>query len=541
MSTPSMEFDVIIIGAGPAGLAAAIRLGQLNQQQGKNLKICVLEKGAAVGAHILSGAVFEPRALQELLPDWQMRNAPLNTPVTHDKFLLLTQHTSWRLPIPSLLHNQGNYIISLGKLCRWLAEQAQALGIEIFTGFPAAQMLYDEQGQVCGVVTGDFGLDKNGQPTARYQPGIKLFAKQTLLAEGCRGSLTKMLKQRFQLQPPQHPQTYGIGIKELWEVDPAQHQAGTVLHTVGWPLTNDTYGGSFIYHLENNRVAVGIVIGLDYENPYLDPFQELQRFKTHPAIRPLFENGKRIEYGARAINEGGWQAIPKLTFPGGMLIGCAAGFLNVPKIKGSHTAMKSGMIAAETVFAAFHQQRHGELSEYTANLQNSWIWPELHRARNIRPAFRWGFWPGLLYSALDLYLLWGKTPWTFKNHADYLCLKTAQQATPIHYPKPDNKVTFDKLSSVYLSNTHHAENQICHLQLQNPQLAIDVNYILYASPETHYCPANVYEIVQKNQQPHLQINAANCVHCKSCDIKDPRQNINWLPPEGGGGPNYVDM
>lgn len=552
MSRESMEFDVVIVGAGPSGLAAAIRLKQLDA----NIRVCVLEKGSEVGAHILSGAVIEPRALNELIPDWQAKGAPLITPATHDEFIFLTEKKSFRLPTPPTMHNQGNYIISLGNLCRWLAQQAESLSVEIYPGFPAAEVLYDTNGKVIGVATGDMGIDKEGKPSDRFQQGMELHAKHTIFAEGCRGSLTKTLIKRFDLDKDCDPQTYGIGIKELWEVDPKQHKPGTVIHSIGWPLDFKTYGGSFLYHLENNQVAVGFVVGLDYQNPFLNPFEEFQRFKNHPTIRPTFAGGKRICYGARALVEGGYQSIPKLTFPGGLLIGDTAGFLNVPKIKGSHTAMKSGMIAAETIHAALNKSPlpggdlgvdkvdapGDELTNYTENLKQSWIWDELYKVRNIRPAFNHGLWAGLAYAALDAYLLKGNAPWTFKNHADYKQLKPAKDCKQIQYPKPDGAVTFDKLSSVYLSNTNHEENQLCHLQLLDPKLAIDVNLKEYDSPETRYCPAGVYEIVRDaDGKPRLQINAQNCVHCKTCDIKDPRQNINWVPPEGGGGPNYPNM
>lgn len=538
MSRESMEYDVVIVGAGPAGLAAGIRLRQLSQ----NIRVCIVEKGSEVGAHILSGAVLEPRALNELIPDWSTRGAPLNTPATDDQFIFLTQNKAIHLPTPPTMHNQGNYIVSLENFCRWLGKQAEELGVEIYPGFAAAEILYDETGKVRGIATGDMGIGKNGQPTGRFQRGIELHAKQTILAEGCRGSLTKILMNHYKLAANANPQTYGIGIKELWEIDPKRHKAGTVIHTIGWPLDFKTYGGSFLYHLENNKVAVGFVIGLDYENPYLNPFEEFQRFKTHPAIKNTFLGGKRICYGARALVEGGFQSIPKLTFPGGMLIGDTAGFLNVPKIKGTHTAMKSGMVAAETIFAHLQTGIDGELSNYQENLQNSWLWKELYQVRNIRPAFHWGLLPGLSYAAVDAYLFKGRAPWTFKNHADYKQLKKASAAKKIIYPKPDGILTFDKLSSVYLSNTNHEENQVCHLQLKDPKLAIAVNLKEYDSPETRYCPAAVYEIVTTAEgKPYLQINAQNCVHCKTCDIKDPRQNINWIPPEGGGGPNYIDM
>lgn len=550
MSRESMEFDVVIVGAGPSGLSAAIRLKQLDQ----NLRVCILEKGSEVGAHILSGAVFEPHALNELIPDWQTKGAPLTTPATRDEFIFLTEKKSFRLPTPSTMYNQGNYIVSLGNLCRWLAQQATSLGVEIYPGFPASEVLYDTNGKVIGVATGDMGIGKDGKPTDRFQHGMELHAKQTIFAEGCRGSLTKTLIKKFNLDKDCDPQTYGIGIKELWVVDPKQHNPGSVIHTIGWPLDHKTYGGSFLYHLENNQVAVGFVVGLDYQNPFLNPFEEFQRFKNHPAIRPTFLGGKRICYGARALVEGGFQSIPKLTFPGGLLIGDTAGFLNVPKIKGSHTAMKSGMIAAESIFENFsssllplaeggRRPDEGiELTNYTENLKQSWIWNELYKVRNIRPAFNHGLVFGLAYAALDTYILRGHAPWTFKNHADYQQLKPAKDCKKIAYPKPDGLVTFDKLSSVYLSNTHHAEDQVCHLQLMDPKSAIDVNFKEYDSPETRYCPAGVYEIVKTAEgNPYLQINAQNCVHCKSCDIKDPRQNINWVPPEGGGGPNYSNM
>jgi electron-transferring-flavoprotein dehydrogenase len=538
-----MEYDVVIVGAGPAGLAAAIRLKQLSAEHQHALSVCVLEKGSEVGAHIMSGAVFEPRALNELLPDWQVRGAPLNTPAQDDRFLFLTESKAYRLPTPPQMHNRGNYIISLGNLCRWLAQQAEALGVEIYPGFAAAEVLYAEDGKVRGVATGDLGIGRNGQPTERHQPGMELHAKQTLFAEGCRGSLTKTLFERFNLRDGADPQSYGLGIKELWEVDPAQHHPGRVIHTIGWPLDTQTYGGSFLYHLENRQVAVGFVLGLDYRNPHLSPFEEFQRFKTHPEIRKTFEGARRVCYGARAISEGGFQSLPRLSFPGGMLIGDTAGTLNVPKIKGSHTAMKSGMTAAEALFEHLRTGGAAEVVGYAERLRHTWLWDELYRVRNIRPAFRWGLLPALAYSALDTYVLRGKAPWTLRQHADHTQLKRASEAQPIAYPKPDGKLTFDRLSSVFISNTNHEEDQVPHLQLKDPSVAINVNLALYDAPEQRYCPAAVYEIVREASggNPRLQINAQNCVHCKTCDIKDPTQNINWVVPEGGGGPNYPNM
>jgi electron-transferring-flavoprotein dehydrogenase len=538
-----MQYDVVIVGAGPAGLAAAIRLKQLSAEHQHELSVCVIEKGSEVGAHIMSGAVFEPRALNELLPDWQAQGAPLNTPAQDDRFLFLTASKAYRLPTPPPMHNRGNYIISLGNLCRWLAQQAEALGVEIYPGFAAAEVLYTEDGSVRGVATGDLGIGRNGQPTERHQPGMELHARQTLFAEGCRGSLTKTLFERFKLRDGVDPQTFGIGIKELWEVDPAQHRPGQVIHTIGWPLDLQTYGGSFLYHLENHQVAVGFVLGLDYRNPYLSPFEEFQRFKTHPVIRKTFDNARRVCYGARAITEGGFQSLPRLSFPGGLLIGDAAGTLNVPKIKGSHTAMKSGMTAAEALFEHLRTGGGAEVVGYPERLRHTWLWDELYRVRNIRPAFRWGLLPALAYSALDTYILRGKAPWTLRQHADHTQLKTAQECQPIAYPKPDGKLTFDRLSSVFISNTNHEEDQVPHLQLKDPSVAINVNLELYDAPEQRYCPAAVYEIVRDaaGGNPRLQINAQNCVHCKTCDIKDPTQNINWVVPEGGGGPNYPNM
>ena len=541
MAREQMEYDVVIVGAGPAGLSAAIRLKQLAAEAGSELGVCVVEKGSEVGAHILSGAVFEPRALDELIPDWRERGAPLNTPAEDDRFLLLTERRAFRLPTPPQMHNRGNYIISLGNLCRWLATQAEELGVEIYPGFAAAEVLYDGEGRVCGVATGDMGIGKDGKPTASFTEGVELRGRETLFAEGARGSLTKTLVERFQLRADCDPQTYAIGIKELWEIDPAKHQPGLVVHTVGWPLDARTYGGSFLYHLEGGQVSVGFVIGLDYDNPFLSPFEEFQRFKTHPAIRPTFVGGRRIAYGARALNEGGFQAIPKLEFPGGLLIGCAAGFLNVPKIKGSHTAMKSGMVAAEAVFARLGADENASVE---AALKASWVWNELYRVRNIRPSFRLGMWAGLAYSALDTYLLRGKAPWTLHNHADYDQLARKDAVPPIVYPRPDGKISFDRLTSVSFSFTNHEEGQPAHLKLRDPDKAISINYRLYDSPEQRYCPAGVYEIVDDAAAPdgkRLQINAQNCVHCKTCDIKDPEQNIDWVVPEGGGGPNYPNM
>ena len=541
MERESMEYDVVIVGAGPSGLSAAIRLKQLAAAAERELSVCVLEKGSEVGAHILSGAVLEPRTLNELIPDWKEKGAPLNTPAKEDRFLFLTETKAIRLPTPPQMNNHGNYIISLGNFCRWLGTQAEALGVEIYPGFAAAEVLYDETGRVKGVATGDMGIGKDGQPTDAHQVGMELHGKVTMFAEGCRGSLTKTLFEKFDLRDGVDPQTYGIGIKELWEVDPAQHQQGLIIHTAGWPMDTATYGGSFLYHLEDNQVAVGYVIGLDYQNPTLSPFEEFQRFKTHPAIRPFFEGGRRIAYGARALNEGGFQSVPKLSFPGGCLIGCTAGFLNVPKIKGTHTAMKSGMVAAEEVFAKFDTDQS---SDYRPALEKTWLWDELHSVRNIRPSFQWGFWGGFVYSAIDTVILRGKAPWTLRHrHGDHEALKPKRDVVPKVYPKPDGKVSFDRLSSVFISNTNHEENQPAHLKLKDPSVAIRINYDLYGSPEQYYCPAGVYEIVKdaEGANPKLQINAQNCVHCKTCDIKDPTQNINWTVPEGGGGPNYPNL
>ncbi len=541
MARESMDFDVLIVGAGPAGLSAAIRLAQVAQQAHKTLQIAVLEKGSEVGAHILSGAVLEPRALNELIPDWRNLDAPIHTPATRDEFVLLTEKKSFRLPTPPPMKNHGNYLISLGLLCRWLARQAENQGIHIFPGFAATEILY-EGNAVCGVATGDKGVKKNGEHSALYQPGIELRAKQTFFAEGCRGYLTQQLFERFSLRQGVDPQTYGLGIKELWEVPEAVHRAGAVLHTIGWPLDAKTYGGSFVYHLENRKVALGFVVGLDYENPYLNPYEEFQRFKTHPAIAPLLKDGKRLAYGARTLNEGGFQSIPKLSFPGGLILGCGAGFLNVPKIKGIHNAMKSGMIAAEAVLPLLEQAGSQECLEYRRQCETSWIWKELYQARNIRPALRWGLWPGLAYSALDAYLFRGHAPWTLHHTiTDSGSLKKAAACRKLVYPKHDGHLSFDLPASVYLANIEHPEDQPCHLLLKNATVPVQVNLPEYAAPETRYCPAGVYEMIDHGGQPQLQINSPNCVHCKACDIKDPTQNIVWTPPEGGSGPQYEMM
>jgi electron-transferring-flavoprotein dehydrogenase len=531
-----MEFDVIIVGGGPSGLAAAIRLKQL----APDTAVCLVEKGSEIGGHIVSGAVLEPRSLDELIPDWREQDAPLTTPATDDRFLYLTARRAFRLPTPPQMHNSGNYIVSLGNVCRWLGQRAEALGVEIYPGFAAAELL-EEDGRIVGIATGDMGIGKDGAPTANFQRGMELRAHYTLFAEGCRGSLSKQLIRRFRLREDHAPQTYAIGIKELWEVPAANHTPGLVEHTVGWPLDTSTYGGSFLYHFGDNLVSYGFVIGLDYRNPWLSPFDEMQRLKAHPAMRRHFEGGRRITYGARALNEGGLQSIPHLTFPGGALIGDAAGFVNVPKIKGTHTAMKSGMLAAETVAETLARGGRDDLTAYQSRLRESWIWEELSAARNIRPSFaKFGLWGGLVYSAIDTYVLRGKAPWTFRHsRPDNETLLAASTAPRIDYPKPDGVLSFDRLSSVFISNTNHEENQPGHLRLADPDLAITLNWQRFRSPEARYCPAGVYEIVGADEgNPRLQINPQNCVHCKTCDIKDPAQNIEWVTPEGGGGPNY---
>lgn len=543
----AMEYDVVIVGGGPAGLSAAIRLKQLAAEKGQDVSVCVLEKGGELGAHILSGAVMDPRALDELFPNWKELGAPLNTPVTEDRMLFLSETKAYQTPsfmMPKMLTNHGNYVISLANVVRWLGQQAEALGVEIFPGFPAAEILYNDDGSVKGVATGNMGVNRHGQPTDAFQLGMELHAKYTLFAEGSRGHLGKQLMAKYDLNKGKDPQTYGIGIKELWEIDPAKHKPGLVVHTAGWPLDNDTYGGSFLYHLENNQVAVGFIVGLSYQNPYLSPYEEFQRYKTHPAIRHFFEGGKRISYGARAITAGGLQSLPKTVFPGGALIGCDAGFLNTSRIKGSHAAIKTGMLAADAAYAALGAGRqHDELLSYPVAFEQSWLHEELHVARNFKPWMSKGLVVGTIMTGIDQILFKGKAPWTLHhNHADHECLRPASDFSPIAYPKPDGKLTFDRLSSVFISNTNHAEDQPIHLTLKNPNIPVDVNLAKFAGPEQRYCPAGVYEFVKTDEgKDRLQINAQNCVHCKTCDIKDPTQNIVWVTPEGGGGPNYPNM
>lgn len=538
-----MNVDVVIVGGGPAGLASAIRLKQLALRDQRDISVCIVEKGAEIGAHLLSGAVLEPTSLHELLPDWRNLGAPLTTPVTEDSFQFLTQKRAIRLPTPPGMRNHGNYVISLGAFARWLASQAEALGVEIYPGFAAADLYFNDQGHVAGIIIGDMGINKKGEKSDRFTPGMILKARQTVLAEGCRGSLTKKAEQKFDLRAGRQPQTYGLGIKELWEIDPALHRPGAVLHSIGWPLDRQTYGGGWLYHAADNMVSVGMVVGLDYQNPTLSPFEEMQRFKTHPAIKPLFAGARRVSYGARALNEGGLQSLPKLTFPGGVLAGDSAGFLNVAKIKGNHAALKSGMIAAEALWLHFEDSNAGpEVSGYQRLFEQSWLWQELYQVRNIRPGFRAGLWAGMLNAALESFVLRGKSPWTLPHHADHETLKHLYHVTPITYDKPDGVLTFDRLSSVYLSNTNHEEDQPAHLVLRDPLTPIIHNLPFYGAPEQLYCPAGVYEIIRnEDDMPQLQINAQNCVHCKTCDIKDPEQNINWTVPEGGGGPNYGMM
>ncbi|MDY7578531.1 electron transfer flavoprotein-ubiquinone oxidoreductase [Herbaspirillum sp. RTI4] len=543
----TMEYDVVVVGGGPAGLSAAIRLKQRAAEQGRELSVCVLEKGGELGAHILSGAVMDPKALTELFSDWKERGAPLNTAVSEDRFLFLSEKKYYKTPnwlLPACFQNHGNYVVSLANVVRWLGQQAESLGVEIFPGFPAAEILYHDNGAVKGVATGNMGVDHHGQATASFQLGMELHAKYTLFAEGSRGHLGKQLIAKYALDKGKDPQTYALGIKELWEIDPARHQPGLVVHTAGWPMSNDTYGGSFLYHLENNQVAVGFVVGLAYENPYLSPYEEFQRYKTHPEIRRFLEGGKRISYGARAITAGGLQSLPKLTFNGGALIGCEAGFLNASRIKGSHAAIKTGMLAADAAFDAVSAGRQSdELSDYATAFEQSWLHEELHKARNFKPAMSKGLYTGTLLVGIDQVIFGGKAPWTLHHsHADHECLKPAANYTPIVYPKPDGKLSFDRLSSVFISNTNHAEDQPVHLTLKDASVPVNINLLKYAGPEARYCPAGVYEYVTNDDQTQrLQINAQNCVHCKTCDIKDPTQNIVWVSPEGGGGPNYPNM
>lgn len=538
MIQEKIAYDIVIVGAGPAGLATAIHLKQLCQKSDQALSVCILEKGSFVGAHIVSGTVFDSQSLTQLLPNWQTLNPPGFTPLCQQKLWYLTKKRAYSLFHLPGMKSRNHYLISLGRLCAWLAEQAESLGVDILPGIAASQLLFDQSNRVCGILTHDAGMDKKHQPTARYQPGFAIKAKQVVLAEGCRGSLSEIAIKHFKLRT--QLQTYGIGIKEQWEVDNAHYQPGLAIHTLGWPLDSKTYGGAFIYHHQNHQLSVGLILGLDYQNPYLDPFEEMQQLKTHPAIRPFLVHGERIGYGARALNEGGFQAVPKLTFPGGLLVGDAAGFLNMQQLKGSHNAIYSGMTAAKHLLKTF-QSPTLPAAQYQSQIEQQPFWQALYRARNIRPGFQYGLWPGLVHAAIDTLLFRGRAPWTLKHRVDHLATHTATCYQPKTYPLPDYKLTFDKSSSLYLANITYDANQPSHLKLCEPELAIAINHQFYQSLETRYCPANVYEILYHHGKPQLQINAQNCIHCKTCDIKDPKQNITWTPPEGGHGPNYTNL